>query len=104
MPHGSYGPGVHRETALVFKCAKIWRLKAQCSDSIPTMSVTVADLQGAECHWIREMQESLEVDPKFPTWRQQFGLFTDDCGIWRCGGRLTKANFPYDTRHPPDCS
>ena len=27
-------------------------------------------------------------------------LFTDDRGIWRCGGRLTNAALPFETKHP----
>ena len=30
----------------------------------------------------------------------KFDLFLDDDGIWRCGGRLSNADIPYQTRHP----
>ena len=37
---------------------------------------------------------------KFPTWKNQFGLFLDDKGLWRCGGRLGNIALPYTTKHP----
>lgn len=36
----------------------------------------------------------------FKTWQQQFGLFRDDSGIWRCGGRLSNAHLPFATKQP----
>ena len=42
----------------------------------------------------------LETKPMFRTWQQQFGLFRDDSGVWRCGGRLSNANLPFATKHP----
>ena len=50
--------------------------------------------------WIQEMQCSLSGNPKFAAWKRQFTLFTDKSGVWRCGGRLTNADLPFETRHP----
>ena len=36
----------------------------------------------------------------FKTWQQQLGLFHDESGIWRCGGRLSNADLPFITKHP----
>ena len=36
----------------------------------------------------------------FKIWQQQFGLFCDELGVWRCGGRLGNANLPFETKHP----
>ena len=30
----------------------------------------------------------------------QFGLFLDDKGLWRCGGRLQNADIPFAAKHP----
>lgn len=86
-------------TARVIKCARIWKQKSKPTEDLPD-TITPADLQEAENYWIRDMQESLKTDPKFSTWQKQFGLFVDDDGLWRCGGRLTKAELPFNTRHP----
>ena len=39
-------------------------------------------------------------DPEYRLWKLQFGLFFDDNGLIRCGGRLENAYLPYDTRFP----
>ena len=49
------------------------------------------DLQEAENYWLKDMQATLETRPKFKIWQQQFGLFRDNSGIWRCGGRFANA-------------
>lgn len=89
-----------RLTAHVLRCAKMWRNKDKRPEGDPIDAITPADLQEAENCWIRDMQDSLRSDPRFPTWQQQFGLFSDDEGVWRCGGRLTRAELPFSTRHP----
>ncbi len=87
-------------TARVLKCARVWKCRIKKVDADITSEVTLADIQEAENCWIRETQESLTIDPRFPTWQQQFGLFFDDNGVWRCGGRLSKADLPFITKHP----
>ena len=89
-----------RLTASVLKYVKVWKCKAKKSDIDLSDAITSSDLQEAENHWIREMQTLLIDSPKFITWKQQFGLFADDNGIWRCGGRLTKTDLPFATKHP----
>ena len=53
-----------------------------------------------EVLWILEAQSLLLRDKRMKEWKRQFGLFQDSDGIWRCGGRLTNANLPYNTKHP----
>ena len=70
------------------------------SESETSGSVVVpSDMQEAEQMWIADVQSLLADDPKFLTWKQEFGLFTDVHGLWRCGGRLGKANLPFATKH-----
>ena len=46
-------------------------------------------------------QKSLSEERAFAMWRSQFGLFQDEDGLWRCGGRLgNAANISESTRHP----
>ena len=49
----------------------------------------------AEPLWIREAQSG-----GIKEWREQFMMFLDDNGIWRCGGRLHNADLAYDVLHP----
>ena len=68
--------------------------------TVPSVLVTPTDLQEAENLWIIEAQASLPGELKFSVWQQQFGLFLDEQGIWRCGGRLAKAELSFDAKHP----
>ena len=50
--------------------------------------------------WIKEVQKSLSKNPKFETWRKQFGIFTDHQGITGCTGCLAEAELPTSIKHP----
>ena len=56
--------------------------------------------RNCELLWIRAAQIQLCRNPHFEKLKGQFGLFLDKDGVWRCGGRLSKAEIPYDVRHP----
>ena len=43
-----------------------------------------------------ECQEDPILDQKFKDWKHQFQLFQNNKGVWRCGGRLHKADLPYN--------
>ena len=62
--------------------------------------VTIEDIQGAEMDWVTECQKHLTKEAKFDLWRHQLELFLDQHKVWRCGGRLNKADIPYSTKHP----
>ena len=49
---------------------------------------------------VREAQTSLTEHSKFQCWKQQFNLFLDPSGVWRCGGRISYAELPYSAKHP----
>ncbi len=46
------------------------------------------------------MQTSLPGHLKYQDWRQQFGVFVDEKGTTRCGGRLENANIHKSAKHP----
>ena len=50
--------------------------------------------------WIKETQQLLVRDQHFPMWTRQLGLYLDEGGVWRCGGRLHHANKPSSAKHP----
>ncbi len=54
----------------------------------------------AEVLWIKEYKRTLTMSVQFKTLENQFNLFQDDEGIWRCGGRLSSADIPYNMKHP----
>ena len=49
---------------------------------------------------VTDCQKQLTTDPKFKLWKTQLDLFCDHHNVWRCGGRLKKANLPYAQTHP----
>ena len=61
--------------------------------------LTAAELNKAERLWVIESQKSFKEEPAFEVWKRQLELFIQD-GIWRCKGRLSKADLPYTTKHP----
>ena len=54
----------------------------------------------AEILWIRNCQSTMVYDSNFETRKRQLGLFVDDNGLWKCGGRLSNAGLPYVAKHP----
>ena len=87
-----------RVTAYVLRFVNNMKQKSGRANN--SKHITPAELQQAETYWLKEAQASLEGKPMFKTWQQQFGLFHDDSGIWRCGGRLSNADLPFVTKHP----
>lgn len=85
---------LYRITACILKFIRLLKKVAQSPE------LTVQDVAEAEEMWIRENQFSLALNSKFSTWKVQFGLFQDERGLWRCGGRLHNANVPFTSKHP----
>ena len=50
--------------------------------------------------WILENQRELVADKSFKHWQNQFDLFQDENGVWRCRGRIQNATVPYSTKYP----
>ena len=63
-------------------------------------TVTAMDIETAEVCWVTDCQKQLTNDPKFELWKAQLELFCDQHNVWRCGGRLRKANLSYAQAHP----
>lgn len=82
-----------RTTARVLKFLELLRKKTTSPE------LTLSDVSEAEGLWVLEAQSNTQ-DHNFIKWKIQFRLFQDDCGIWRCGGRLQNADLTFSTRHP----
>lgn len=81
-----------RVTALVLKFVALLKLKAKGDDEVmPTISA--ADITNSELTWIKLSQAFVHRE-EFNVWHQQFILFCDKDGVWRCKGRLHHANLP----------
>ena len=85
-----------RVTAYVLRFVK--QLKK--STNIQEWALATDEIAEAERLWTIQSQSQLIQDKQFDVWKKQFGLFLDEAGIWRCGGRLGNADIPYGTKHP----
>ena len=86
-------------TALVLRFVKILKLRLQ--KNVETQKeLTSQDVAVAETLWIKEIQKSLNKNPKFEVWKRQFDIFTDEHGIMRCMGRLSQAQLPASAKYP----
>lgn len=74
--------------------------KRKKSDPGPPSTLTSQDMADAEALWIACAQKALTPQKDFDILRRQLGLFLDDNGLWRCGGRLQNADIPFATKHP----
>ena len=91
-----------RVTALVFKFVHHLRSRASNSVSQPPTNtpLSLEHIDQARLYWVKDSQASLRKDLKFPLWRQQLGLFPDQLGVWRCGGRMHNSCLPPAAQAP----
>ena len=85
-------------TAYVLRAVKIF--KARSSAFTYSAILTNEELADAQRLWVTHAQAQLTGEKCFSTWQKQLDLFIDDKGLWCCGGRLTNADLPYNTKHP----
>ena len=83
-----------RTTAYVLRFINNLRRTNKSNDT-HTRALSSVEISEAENCWIKVAQVSLIEHPKFPCWKQQFNLFLDPFGVWRCGGRISNAELPY---------
>lgn len=89
-----------RVTAYVIKFVETLKARSRNLDTTSEKNLTGADLMKAEMYWIKVVQCALQGNERFRMWKQQFGLFLDELGVWRCGGRLSHADLPQASKHP----
>ena len=52
-----------------------------------TLTLVPDDINLALTYWLRVSQSPMPEMERFKKWTDQFGLFQDSSGLWRCGGR-----------------
>ena len=78
-----------RVTTYLLRAVKVFKNAI----SNPTSDHTVfSRLSRPSCSWLITKTSGIR--------QKQFGLFMNEKGLWRCGGRLTNADLPYATKHP----
>ena len=91
-------PRLLRVTAYVLRAVNHFKTKKSGSN-LP-ITLNPQEIATAEKLWITHAQKELVLQKDFDTLRHQFGLFLDDKGLWRCGGRLQNADIPFTAKHP----
>ena len=90
-----------RITELVFKFIRCLRSRGSVTAvDTPTTTRSMSDLDRAKLYWIKDCQSSLQDDKRFTLWKRQLDLFTDESGIWRCGGRMSKSCLSLAAQNP----
>jgi hypothetical protein len=89
-----------RVTAYVRRAVDRFKCRQKSSDSAPISVLKPQEIAGEERMWISHAQKKLSQQKDFNTLKRQLGLFQDEKGLWRCGGRLQNAKIPYSARHP----
>jgi len=88
-----------RVTVYVFKFVNCFKSLTD-RDRMVDWIISAEDIEEAEMAWVSDCQKDLHSDTNFESWKCRLQLFTDESNVWRCGGRLTKADIPYSKRHP----
>ena len=88
-----------RVTAYVLRAVSYFKTKKK-SDIKHSTTLTPQEIAAAEKLWVGHAQRELVLQKDFDALRNQFGLFLDNNGLWRCGGRLQNADIPFASKHP----
>ena len=70
------------------------------NDKIVNDELTTAEIEDAECLWIKTVQTHLKEDKNFPQLKNQLGLFEDPQDISRCRGRIGNSGLRFETKFP----
>ena len=91
-----------RVTAYMYVLRAVTHFKAKKKSSLTSVTLTYmnCEIATAETLWISHTQKDLVTQKDFKTLQIQLGLFLDEKGLWRCGGRLQSADLPFAAKHP----
>ena len=81
--------------------AWVRRFVSSCKSGVKGGEELTADEIGeAEKIWAKHLQKSIRKGERFDKISRSLGLFEDQDGLLRCGGRVKNADIPYETKHP----
>ena len=67
--------------------------------SVSPGAMTVQEVTAAKLLWLLHAQGALAQHKDFDSLRYQLGLFLNNKGVWRCGGRLKNLELPYSIKY-----
>lgn len=76
------------------------KFRRNTTKSNHSVSPTPQEIAKAEALWITCALKELVRQKDFESLTRQFGLFCDDMGLWRCGGRLHNSEVPFSSKYP----
>jgi hypothetical protein len=88
---------LHRVMSQVVRSVRLFKSYKQV---VVERELLEQDWEVAYKYLIHNSQATLPHHTKFKSWTQQFGLYKDNQGFWRCQGRLANANIPQDAAFP----
>ena len=87
-----------RVTGLVLRFIR--NLRRRRDHPAPNASTPLSDIEQARLYWVKDCQSTLQGDSQFSSWKCRLGLFLDESGIWRCGGRMSKSCLSSSAKNP----
>ena len=79
----------------------IANLRTKVAGTEPNLSrLSLEEITEAKHIWYKHIQGAIQTSKSFKQVQASLGLFKDNCGIWRCGGRLSNANIELSAKHP----
>ena len=88
------------DSIIVFKFFQLARPSRDVNSQQPNQVLTAEDTKAVLTYWLRMSQLSLSQADRFEVWSQQLGLFKEENGLWRCGGRLKNSEVSFSKKHP----
>ena len=83
----------------MIRAVSVLKNRVKKIERVASPELSAEEIVEAESLWVIAAQTSLTEDKLFDMWKKHFGLFLAG-RIWRCKGRLEKAELPYSARHP----
>ena len=62
--------------------------------------ITTKEINKARLLSVKQIQTLLVTDSKFEKTKTNLGIFVDEEGIYRCGGKLHKVSLSFECKHP----
>ena len=86
-------------TAYILRAVERFKIKRSLRANLPN-TLSPQEISASELLWVTHVQRELVQQKNYNTLKKQLGLFRDEKGLWRCGGRLQNADIPYAARRP----
>ena len=76
------------------------RCRKRNNDKASNSEIEEEEGREAKCIWIKYLQKELEKQTKFKKTKVSLGIVKDQHGIYRCTGRIQRANVNFEAKHP----